>query len=86
MQRVIICSNAFGLGIDQPDIWFVGHVRPIHDIENYGQESGRAGRGGGQPCKAVIFAGPSRQQALQQQHKRQWREPTRNQAIITDQD
>jgi superfamily II DNA helicase RecQ len=84
-QRVIICSNAFGLGIDQPDVRFVGHVGPIHDIENYGQESGRAGRGG-QPCEAVIFAGPGRQQALQQQHERQRREPTKNQAIITDED
>jgi superfamily II DNA/RNA helicase len=45
-QRVMICSNAFGLGIDQPDVRVVGHVGPIHDIENYGQESGRAGRDG----------------------------------------
>ena len=84
-QRVIICSNAFGLGIDQPDVRFVGHVGAIHDIENYGQESGRAGRDG-QPSEAVVIMGPGRQQALQRQHERQRRAPTRNQAIITDQD
>jgi len=84
-ERVAICSNAFGLGIDQPDVRFVGHVGPIFDMENYGQESGRAGRDG-QPSEAVIIDGAGTQQALQQQQERRRREPTRSRAIITEAD
>jgi superfamily II DNA helicase RecQ len=84
-QRVAICSNAFGLGIDQPDVRFVGHVGPIYDIENYGQESGRAGRDG-MPSEAMVIASPGQQQMLQQQHRQRQREPTRSTAIITDED
>ncbi|KAH7383388.1 P-loop containing nucleoside triphosphate hydrolase protein [Cadophora sp. MPI-SDFR-AT-0126] len=85
MQRVIICSNAFGLGINRPDVRFVSYIRPIHDIENYGQESRRAGRDR-QLSEAVMIIGLGRQQALQQQYKRRRRVPTRNPAIITDED
>ena len=84
-QRVIVCSSAFGLGINQPDVRFVGHVGPIYDIESYGQESGRAGRDG-QPSEAIMILGPGRQRALQQQYERRRRAPTRSPAIITDQD
>jgi len=83
--RVAICSNAFGLGIDQPDVRFVGHVGPIYDMENYGQESGRAGRDG-QVSEAVIIVGAGTPRALQQQQERRRREPTQNPAVITDTD
>ena len=84
-ERVAICSNAFGLGIDQPDVRVVCHVGPIYDMENYGQESGRAGRDRN-PSEAVIMVGAGTQQGLQRQEDRRRREPTRWQAIITKED
>jgi hypothetical protein len=84
-ERVAICSNAFGLGIDQPDVRVICHVGPIYDIENYGQESGRAGRDGN-PSEAVIMIGAGTQQRLQQQEEQRRREPMRWPAIITKED
>ena len=45
-RRIIIATNVFGLDINQSDIRVIIHIRPIYQIRNYNQESGRAGRDG----------------------------------------
>jgi len=72
--RVIVSTNAFGMGIDKSDVRFVIHLEAPDSVEAYFQEAGRAGRDG-KPAWSVLLYNNADKVKLERNIDKEFPEP-----------